>query len=366
MTQPAAEPVKRINFLGAIESLIDATNAFKNVRAILLLGMTFICAGLIAAMLSMLGNSTGSVALMGLGGLLAFVVIFYGTNAVGILLMRDAQGQPVNAIMDAVLLSLFTGHRLIAVVVLEFLIFLLALLVIAIVLFVCKIPVLGPFLYTFVFPITALLLGVLVFSLFYVMLPLAGPAVWSGSTVFQVVARLNMIARTKLVSVILLEVLLFFIAAFAAMLIFMVVVTGVLMTTGLSASILDMGGAGIGGIASLMAAMGGSGYTLAIGIGGGFLFAIAAVIPGLIFTKGICIIYLDATKNVDFAQAEASINQGLASVKRKAEEARERARALSEQHAPAVVAVAALACPNCRLPVSADDLFCGNCAYKLK
>jgi hypothetical protein len=205
-----------------------------------------------------------------------------------------------------------------------------------------------------------------VLSLFYVMLPLAGPAVWSGSTVFQVVARLNMIARTKLVSVILLEVLLFFIAAFAAMLIFMVVVTGVLMTTGLSASILDMGGAGIGGIASLMAAMGGSGYTLAIGIGGGFLFAIAAVIPGLIFTKGICIIYLDATKNVDFAQAEASINQGLASVKRKAEEARERARALSEQHAPAVVAVAALACPNCRLPVSADDLFCGNCAYKLK
>ena len=369
MTSPAAEPVKRVNFLGAIESLIDATNAFKNVRAILLLGLTFVGAALVGAMFSMLGSSSGSAALIGLGGLLAFVVIFYGTNAVGVLLMREAQGQPVKSIMDAVLVSLFTSHRLIAVVALEFLIFLVVLLVITIVLFVCKIPMLGPFLYTFVFPITALLLGVLVFSLFYVMLPLAGPAVWSGSTVFQVIARLNMIAHTKLVSVILLEVLLFFIAAFTATLIFMVVITGVLMTSGLSANILDMGATGMGGFGNIMAAMSGSGYALAGGIGGGLLLAIAAVIPGLIFTKGICIIYLDATRNVDFAQAEASINQGLASVKRKADEARERARALTEQHAPAVPAMAAiapLACPNCQAPISADDLFCGNCAHKLK
>ena len=106
------------------------------------------------------------------------------------------------------------------------------------------------------------------------------------------------------------------------------------------------------------------------------LLAAAAVVPGLIFTKGVCIIYLNATRNVDFSASEASLNDGLATVKKKAEEARDRARALAEQAAapatPAAPAASAavpadsLQCPSCKAPVASDDVFCGECAHKLK
>lgn len=363
----------------ALESLIEATNAFKNFRAILLLGMALVGAALVTALFGVLANSLGSIAFGGLGALLGFLVIFYGVNAVGIMMMREAQGQPMNTIMDAVLVSLFTSHRFIAVVVLEFLIVLAAVIVIAAILFVCKIPAIGPFLFTFAFPFAAIFLGILIFALFYIMLPLAGPAVWSGSTVFQVIARMNMIVRNKLVSVILLEVLLFFITIFTATLIFTIVFTGVMVTSGLSASILGMQGIGMGNMMAIFSSISGSGYMLAASIGGGLLLAVAAVIPGLIFTKGICIIYLDSIKDLDFSQSEASLDQGLASVKKKAEEARNRARVLAEKslskpHTPPVnpmqesaySAETTQVCPACKDAVSADDMFCGNCSHKLK
>jgi hypothetical protein len=160
-----------------------------------------------------------------------------------------------------------------------------------------------------------------------------------------------------------LQVILTFIVFFTAMLIFSVVTTGYLMTTGLSASILDAGG-----IMDFFSG-GGNGYVTAGLIGGGLLFAFASVIPGLIYTKGVCIIYINKTADMDFAQAEAKLESGIASVKKKADEARERARQLTPQQPVAAVpaqAAHALACPNCHAPVAADDAFCGNCAHKLK
>ncbi|MCM2568745.1 zinc ribbon domain-containing protein [Janthinobacterium kumbetense] len=373
----STEAAKPLPFSSAVGSLIEATDAIRNFRAIALLALTFIGAVLVGGVLTMLAGGMSSALLAFLGALMAFLVMFYGSNAVGILLMRDAQGQPGMSLVDAVLVSLYTSHRLIAVVFLEFLIVLAAMIAIAIILFVCKIPVLGPVLYAVVFPLSAIVLGVLVFALFYVMLPLAGPAAWSGASVFQIIARLNQIVRTKLVSVILLEVLLFLITAFVALLIFGVLGTGVSLTTGMSAGILSLGEMNMYALAAGLGRGGsGSGYIVAAGLGGGLLMAAAAVVPGLIFTKGVCIIYLDATRNVDFSASEASLNDGLATVKKKAEEARERARALAEQAsapaapaapaAPTAAPVDSLQCPSCKAPVASDDVFCGECAHKLK
>jgi hypothetical protein len=370
----STETAKPFPFSSALSSLIEATDAIKNFRAIALLALTFIGAVLVGGVLTMLAGSMSSMLLGFLGGLMAFLVMFYGSNAVGILLMRDVQGQPGMSLMDAVLVSLYTSHRLIAVVFLEFLIVLAAMIAIAVILFVCKIPVLGPVLYAVVFPLSAIVLGVLVFALFYVMLPLAGPAAWSGASVFQIIARLNQIVRTKLVSVILLEVLLFLITAFAALLIFGVLGTGVSLTSGMSAGILGLGQMNMYALTSGLGGSG-SGYIIAAGLGGGLLMAAAAVVPGLIFTKGVCIIYLNATRNVDFSASEASLNDGLATVRKKAEEARERARALAEQAAapapaaapaaPVAAAADSLHCPNCKAQVASDDAFCGECAHKL-
>ncbi|HZW12950.1 MAG TPA: zinc ribbon domain-containing protein [Noviherbaspirillum sp.] len=366
--------------MSGLDSLLAATDAFKNVRAIMLLGLTLVAATLVGGVFSAIAAKTFSFWLGGLGFLLAFVVFFYGLNAVGIIIMRDAQGEASGTMMDAVLLSLFTSHRLLGVAVLEFLIMLAVVLAIAVVLFVCKIPVLGPVLFTVVFPLSAILLGLLVFSLFYVMLPLAGPAVWAGCTVFQVIARLNVIARKKLVPVILNQLILLFITTFSASIIFFVVMTGVMFTSSLSAGIIGFGDLDLH---SLMNMSGRSGHMVAGGIGGGLLFAVAAVIPMLILMKGTCIIYLKTTADLDFAQAEAQLGNSLDSVKKKAEEARDRARQLAEQQrsnaqtaAQAATATAAAsstpvterapACPGCHAPVSPDDAFCGECGHKLK
>ena len=362
-----------------LSSLLSATDAFKNVRAMVLLALTFAASALIGGAFAALAASTQSGVLGFVGVLLALGIVFYGLNAVGIMMMQDAQGLSQMSIADAVKVSLYTCHRVLVVAILEGLIVLAAVLGIAIVLFVCKIPFLGPILYTVVFPLSAIILGVLVFSLFYVMLPLTGPAVWNGSTVFQVIARLSLVVRTRLIEVVLSLIVLFFMAGFVSFVIFGVVGIGVMMTAGMSTGILSVGSGGMGGMggmAGMMSMMNGAGggYAIAGGLGGGLLVAIAAVIPALIMTKGVCLIYLNTTRGMDFAASEAQIGDGLASVKRRAEEARERARQLAEQHRPApagpapgpVAAVAGATCPNCHATVASDDVFCGNCAHKLK
>lgn len=372
----APAPAVQTGLAHTLGALMAATDAFKNVRAIILLALTFISAALISVAFGALAASTHMVSLAALGGLLAVAALFYGVNAVGIMMMREAQGQPLHAMGDAVLLSLFSSHRVLAVFLLECLIVLAAVLAVVLVLLLCKIPVLGPVLYTAVFPLAAIVLGVLMFSLFYVLLPLTGPAVWGGATVFEVIARLNLIARRRLVAVVLSQIVLFLLTSFVAFVIFGLIGLGVSMTAGISAGVLgaDSAGGGMAGITgALMGGGGGSGYAIAAGIGGGLLLAVAAVIPALILTKGACIIYLDTTRDLDFAASEAQLGDGLAAVKRRGEEARERARQLAQPQAmpmPAgagapMAASSALVCPACSAAVQPDDAFCGNCAHKL-
>ena len=373
-TDTADTATGRAGLAHTLGSLMAATDAFKNVRAMLLLAFTFIGAAVISVAFGALAASALMVSLAIVGGFLALLVMFYGINAVGIMMMRDAQSQPLRAMSDAVLLSLFSSHRVLLVFLLECAIIMLAVLGVVLVLFVCKVPVVGPLLYTVVFPLAALLLGILVFALFYVMLPLTGPAVWSGASVFDVIARLNLIVRTRLIDVVLSHIVLLLMTSFVAFVIFGVLGTGVMMSAGMSASILGADSA-IGGMAGMMGALmlmgsGGSSYAIAAGIGGAVLMAIAAVIPVLVLIKGTCIIYLNTSRGLDFSASEARLGDGLAAVKRRGEEARERARQLVQQNpvsasASASAAASVPTCPACHTLVAADDVFCGNCAHKL-
>ncbi|MBS0307700.1 MAG: hypothetical protein JSS58_01900, partial [Proteobacteria bacterium] len=246
MTQSTTTP-RSAPLLSALDSLLAAISAYRNLRAIALMGMTFIAAAIVAALFGVLANVTNTAFVAALGGLLAMLTVLYGANAVGIMLMRDAQEQEPCGIMDAVMQSLFTTHRLIAVAFLEGLIVLAAVLVVLLALLICKIPGLGPVLFTVVFPLSAVFLGMLVFALFYVMFPLAGPAVWTGCNTFQVLARLNMLARRRLLEVVTQQIVLFIIVGFVAGVIFSMVMIGFGMATGLSAAVVGFGG-GLGGM----------------------------------------------------------------------------------------------------------------------
>lgn len=358
----------------AMDSLLTAVSAFKNIRAMVLLGLTFVVSVLLGGIFTLVAAKTGVYSFYILASLLGFLVLFYGTNGVGILLMNDAQGHAErSSIIDAVLLSLYTSHRLLAVLILDVLIVLAIVIAVALVLVLCKIPVLGPLLFTVAFPLSAVVLGVLVFALYFVMLPLAAPAIWSGSGVFQTIARINMVIRHQLISVLLAEFILLLITGFVATIIGMIVMFGSGMTSGMSAGII---GFGVGGdMMGMLYGLGGNGHMIAGAIGGGLLFAIAGVIPALIWTKGICLIYLNNTRDLDFTKAEAQLNDRMGSVRKKAEEARDRARDLAAQHkvvattmpvSPPAMAAEASVCPACHSMVAQDDVFCGECGHKLK
>lgn len=389
-----------------LDGLLAATNAFRNGRAFALMGLTLLAAILVGGCASYLGMAARAPVLAGLGMLLAVLIGFYGMNAVGIALMQEAQGQQ-GSMADALLLSLFTGHRLICVALIEMLIVLAVAVAVALVLVVCKIPYLGPILLTFVFPVAAVVLGVVVFSLFYIMFPLAGPAVWSGCTTMQAIARLNVIARTRLISVVLQQVILFFILALTAGVIFTVLGIGLGITSGMTAGIVGVGGgdrlmALFMGYGSSFGGYGmgyGSGHLIASAIGGSLLVGAGFVVPALIATKGMCMIYLKAAEGIDFTAEEARMDERMRKVREKAEEARVRARQAAEQqmqkareaaaaaqrtgqqpeasaavdavsappYTPDAAAVpAASTCPACAASVLPEDAFCGECGHRLK
>ena len=106
--------------------------------------------------------------------------------------------------------SLATSHRLLLALLLVGVIYLVGLLGLAVVLLICKIPLLGPVLYTVVFPVSVVLAGVAIFALYAVVLPLAAPAVWDGAYTLQAVSRLLAIARSRIVNVLIMMALLSF------------------------------------------------------------------------------------------------------------------------------------------------------------
>lgn len=374
-------------------ALLRAAEAITNWRALAMCGMAGV-ATLIAGMLTtytiahsfFLGLVSGLVTL---GGMLV------GYSAVGITLMRHAQGHTIGFV-DAVLQAVFTAHRFLGVGILLLLGYLALLIAGLLIFLLCKIPGLGPLLYAFAFPVVAVVMGVTFAGLWYVGYPLAAPAIWEGNTAVQTVARLMQISRHRLPQVIVNMFLLLVLVAVLSIVVFGILGYGAMMSTLLSSAfgaspmsaLMSMfsgflspfgrsygGGFGRGDMAALQDGMA---YAASFGFGAGLLLTIALVIPFLTFINGTCLIYLQTVNGMDFSDSEAMLNERMAQARRQAEQARDRAMAgmretkASPQATPAMQAVAqvtapatvALACGSCHAPMAADDLFCGECGAK--
>ncbi|WER50688.1 hypothetical protein CupriaWKF_30465 [Cupriavidus sp. WKF15] len=369
-------------------TLLRAAEAITNWRALAMCGIAGV-ATLIAGMLTtyMIAQSVFLGLVM---GLVTLVVMLVGYSAVGITLMRRAQGQTIGFV-DAVLQAVFTAHRFLAVGILLLLGYLAVLLAALLIFLLCKIPGLGPLLYAFAFPLVAVVIGVTFAGLGYVGYPLAAPAIWEGNTSVQTVARLVQIGRQRLLQVIVNMFLLLVLVAFLSFVVFGILGYGAVMATSLSSAVgaspmsalLSMfsgvmgsfgrgygGGFGRGGLTALESGMA---YASSFGFGAGLLMTIALVIPFLTFINGTCLIYLQTVKGMDFSESEAMLRERMAQAKRQAEQARNRAaermrEAKASQTTPAVPAVApapaSSACRTCHAPMAADDAFCGECGAK--
>lgn len=364
-------------------SLLDSIDAIRNWRAVALLLGTLVAMGVVIALGTLLGRV--SVALTFLFVLAGFLVMFYGANACGMMIMDEAKGQASRPVMAAVTQSLATSHRLILVFLLLGALYLAAFIVLAIVLFICKIPFIGPVLYAVVFPVSVVVFGIAMFALPMVVFPLSAPAIWNGARTMECVSQLLAIARKRLLTVMLMMIAVAFIAGVVAFLIGIILFYGAAVTTLASAPILGMGG--LGGVMGMMdggmagMSMGGAmGHAIGAGIGGGILFAIAFTLPGMVYLRGACTVYLRAVDGLDLAAEQADIDARLAAAKARAQEyaAREPApppvaapdaAPASPAHTPVIDPtdpLLALACPKCHAAISVNDAFCGECGHRLQ
>jgi hypothetical protein len=358
-------------------ALLDALDAMGRWRAFAILVATFLVFAVVMAALMSLSAYAGlhlgpgfGTALGFLSGLVGLFVMLAGANAAGVMLMDETRGQPPRSAGDALAFALFTTHRLIAVGLIEGLLFLAYLIVLSLMLFACKIPWLGPVLYAVVFPVGAVVTGLVVFTLLYVAFPLALPAIWNGAGVMATLSMLSAIARQRLASTVISELLLGLLVAVVAGLIGAILMIGTSATVSLSLLIVSVGG-GEGGMDLLGGLMGmvmggldgGSGYAVAFGFGIAVLFLCGALLPLLVALKGVGGIYLRVTEGLSLGDAETRFRSGLGKVTARASEARERALGASSRQTPAAVPPTRQ-CPACHGSLAADDVFCQHCGQR--
>lgn len=370
--------------LSQTTSLLSAVDAVRNWRAAALLLGSLLTAGLLGSLAGVVSFQVHP-ALGAVFALLAVAVFFYGANAAGIMLMDEAQGSPSRPVLAAVLTALSIGHRFILVMLLVGMVYVVGLLAMALLLLLCKIPGLGPLLFAFVFPLCVVISGVAIFAGYAVIGPLAGPAVWSGSTTTQALSRLAAIARQRIVVVVLSVLVLLLICGFVGGLILGVMFTGTLITGGMSAGIIGVSGMDLGSVMGMgsMSGYGGggsSGHVAAGGFGWGVLMAVAFTLPLLVYLRGCCQLYLANIQGVDVEGIEQQLRDKLDAAKRSASEIKAKGEAMAAQQAQRFEKTAAAGpvpapaadpgalqarCAVCSTPSLPGDAFCGGCGNKL-
>ena len=292
--------------LSALSLVLRSVDAVRNTRALGLLLGTFASAGLLVAMAeTSLARDAGWWGPLQAGAALFFA--FYGGNAAGILVMDDARGLPVRDIGAAVRASLASAHRL--------------LLVLAIVLAASALgagallgllwlsrpavsgALIGPLLFGVAVPVGVLAVGLGILSLVAVVVPLAAPGVWAGAGVRLVVGRLATLVRRRLLTVALLMAAVSVLTAGMAAIATFVVMAGGRIVAQLAIAVVGVEipsqqlmaglfGYGLRSLGAAGAPTGSTGHGVAALIGGGMVFALALVLPGLVYLRGTCAVYL--------------------------------------------------------------------------
>lgn len=369
--------------LGQTANLFSAVDAVRNWRAAALMLSSLVLAALVGALAGVVSAQVHiSVGLVFF--LLALGILFYGANAAGIMLMDEAQGGTSRPMLAAVLTSLSIGHRFIFVLLLVFLTYIVGALIMALLLLICKIPGIGPLLFAFVFPLCVVISGIAIFAIYAVILPLVAPAVWSGATTMQALSRLAAIARHRIVVVILSVLILLLICGVVGGIILSIMLTGTLVTSAMSAGIIDMKGINFSSVTRLLGMAGsgygggaGSGHLAAGGFGWGVVMAVAFTLPYLVYLRGSCQIYLANIAGVNVEGMEQQLRGTFDAAKRGAAEIKAKGEAIAAQQAQrydrpnnlSPVVATPLSpqhkCGSCGAPSLPDDVFCGSCGHKL-
>jgi hypothetical protein len=288
--------------LHALNRVLASIDAPRNGRALYALLSAFCLAGLMLASAESAlakGDSTWGVVWAGLG----LIAAFLGVNTTGLLLMDQARGRPVRDVVDA-----FHDALRVAPKVLLCLLMMLGLMALALggllaLLWAVKLPWVGTPLFALVVPLGVVLLGVMAFSGAVIVGPLTGPSMWSGRSAIAT-ARLLLkqlrhgaleagglmmavLLTTGLVSA---AVSFVVVSGGRALAFLMVWLIGIdVPAQQLMAGLFGYGLRSLGATGAPVAA---TPLGLAALVGGGVVFAVALVLPTLVYLRGCCAVFL--------------------------------------------------------------------------
>ena len=294
------------SLLPPLARVLASIDAPRNLRALYALLASFCMAGLmLASAQSALAREESLLSAVWMG--LGLAVAFFGVNATGLMLMDQARGLPVRDPQDAFADALRSAHRVLLVLAGCLLLAGLIALGLAGLLWATRWPVVGAPLLAIVLPVAVLLLGGIAFALVVLVGPLAGPAIWAGRSTYGALLLLRERLRHGLPEAALLMATVYLLTALATAAVSFVVVSGGRLMAGLAilgagvelpagqllAGLMGLGPRGLG--ASGVALQGGALGTAAL-VGGGVVFAIALVLPTLVWLRGCCAVYLAVTE----------------------------------------------------------------------
>jgi len=288
--------------LHTLNRVLNSLEAVRNGRALWALLATFCMAGLLLAMAeSSLAKADGPWGVIWAG--LALTTAFYGINTTGLLIMDQALGRPVRDVQDAFTDALGSAHRVLLTLGVVVLGAALGLGLLLGLLWLVRLPLVGTPLFGLLVPVGVVALGVASFTVAVLVGPLTGPSVWAGQGVRATLQLLWRHWHGGLLDVALLMGAVLVLTALVS-----AIVTFVVMTGGRAMALLAVWVVGIDlppqqlmaglfgyGLRSLGAAgapVAATPLGMAAVVGGGLVFAVALVLPGLVYLSGCCAVYL--------------------------------------------------------------------------
>ena len=310
-TAPSVElpetPAATAVLVRGLSEVVRSVEVVQNLPALFTLLATFAASGLL---LSMGERSLGRLEASPWSALqliAAVLIAFYGSNAAGLQLMDDALGRPARDPATALRDALRCGHRLLLVVLLLLGVLAGMLVCLAALLWLCRPDVggatAGPALFGLLVPAGVLGIGLTALSVVAVIVPLAAPGVWAGQSIRAVVGQLWGLVRRRLLTVALLMGLVSALAAAVGVVVSFVVVAGgkgfallALLVTGIEVPsqqlMAGLFGYGLRSLGAVGAPVSSSAHGAAALVGGGIVFALALLLPGLVYLRGACAVYL--------------------------------------------------------------------------
>lgn len=288
--------------LHALNRVLASIDAPRNGRALYALLSAFCLAGLmLASAESALAKANTAIGVIwAVGGLLT---AFVGVNTTGLLLMDQARGRKVREVADAFHDALRSAPRVLLTLLLVLSTLGLAAAALIALLYSARLPAVGPALFALLVPLSVTALGVMAFSGLVLIGPLTGPSIWSGKTPLQTARMLARQLRHGPLEAGALMMAVFLMTALVSAAVSFVVVSGgralallMVWLIGIDVPaqqlIAGLFGYGLRSLGASGAPVATTPLAIAAQTGGGVVFAVALVLPTLVYLRGCCAVYL--------------------------------------------------------------------------